>query len=118
MNALIVDDQFPLALMYMEYMKEKNIESTYAKNGKVAADMLQNYRPDFILSDIQMPVMDGFRLYNIASGQYNIPTFLFTASSEIDIYQRRNPTIIIFSKSMYEDEINETIDNIVNKINI
>ncbi|NMH60018.1 ATP-binding protein [Alteromonas ponticola] len=63
----------------------------FAENGKVAVDLVEEVKPDIVLMDIQMPVMDGkdaFRL--IRQQDLNIPVLALTAnvmSQDIEEYK-------------------------------
>ena len=36
-----------------------------AENGQEGADMIRNYLPDIVISDINMPVMDAFEMFEL-----------------------------------------------------
>lgn len=40
-------------------------ELRWAANGKEALDIYESFRPDVVVSDVQMPQMDGFELARI-----------------------------------------------------
>ena len=56
---LLVDDELQLAQIYAQILRERGHEVTLAHSGKDALDKVPNLTLDFILMDIQMPVMDG-----------------------------------------------------------
>ena len=63
MRILICDDEgiVQQAIRFMiqkSFGDEFEIES--AKNGRMAIELAESFRPDIILMDIQMPVMDGY----------------------------------------------------------
>ena len=56
---LLVDDE-PDILEFMEYnLRKEGYEVFTAKNGKEAIDIAKKEKPDLIILDIMMPVMDG-----------------------------------------------------------
>jgi len=55
---LIEDDPIILKLLEMGLRKHE-FECQIAQNGKAAQPLLQNNRPDIIMVDLMMPVMDG-----------------------------------------------------------
>lgn len=59
---LVVDDSMTVCRMVQKALEETGFQVVTAENGKVALDMLEVCRPDLILSDIDMPVMDGIEL--------------------------------------------------------
>ena len=61
-SILIVDDEFGLAEMLREMLRESGDEVTLAINGKLALEILREGRVDLVLTDMMMPVMDGAEL--------------------------------------------------------
>ncbi|MFH1251167.1 MAG: response regulator [bacterium] len=59
---LIVDDEAYIREFYMTFFEEKGLEVFTAVNGKEALDNYDKIQPDIVLSDIEMPVMNGFEL--------------------------------------------------------
>lgn len=62
---LLVDDEFPARQMIRELIDWSKTGFTIAyeaDNGRIALDMYRQYKPDLIITDIQMPVMDGLEL--------------------------------------------------------
>jgi len=59
---LIVDDSGENLRLFSTILKNAGYRITTAANGKEALQKLRKGKPDLILSDILMPVMDGFRL--------------------------------------------------------
>lgn len=63
---LVVDDDKAISSLLSAILK-KEWEVDLAFNGKEALSKLRNSFYDLIISDIDMPVMDGFELYSQAS---------------------------------------------------
>lgn len=61
-SILIVDDEFGLAEMLREMLRESGYEVTLAINGRLAFEILGEGRVDLVLTDMMMPVMDGVEL--------------------------------------------------------
>ncbi|MFA5400957.1 MAG: PAS domain S-box protein [Dehalococcoidia bacterium] len=59
---LIVDDSGENLRLFCTILENAGYRITSAANGKEALQKLRKAKPDLILSDILMPVMDGFRL--------------------------------------------------------
>lgn len=58
-----------------------------AENGQVAVDMAIREKPDVILMDLTLPLMDGFeatRLIRLDDGLKNVPIIAVTAHQEDD----------------------------------
>ncbi len=56
---LIVDDDEDLHTLYGLYLQGESFDILRAFNGKQALEMLDHERPDLIVLDMIMPVMDG-----------------------------------------------------------
>lgn len=58
---LVVDDDADIRDALEQVLLSAGNRVSTAKNGKDALDLIQTIRPDVILLDLMMPVMDGFR---------------------------------------------------------
>jgi chemosensory pili system protein ChpA (sensor histidine kinase/response regulator) len=57
---LIVDDSLTVRSMTARLLKKNSFRFTMAENGQHAIDLISVERPDVILMDIEMPVMNGY----------------------------------------------------------
>jgi DNA-binding response OmpR family regulator len=81
-KVLIVDDEESLRFLYLEELKEEGYDPIPAKNGKEAMQILKNTKPDLIVLDIIMPVMDGIETLGRIIGMYkDIPIVLHSSYS-------------------------------------
>ena len=62
MKVLIVDDNRLDRLMLSKMLSSNNYEVVEAGNGVEALELILSQKPDIVVSDIMMPVMDGFTL--------------------------------------------------------
>ena len=77
---LIVEDEEGLRLLYEEELKAEGYEVLTAQNGKEAIQKLEEGKPDLIVLDIVMPVMDGMEaLGKIVGKKRKIPIILNTS---------------------------------------
>ncbi len=89
---MIVDDM----PVFQEYLREAVDWQTYgfeicavAENGKEALELVQKYDPDIVLSDINMPYMDGLSLAEkLKTESPNTSVVLITGHSEFEYAQR------------------------------
>jgi signal transduction histidine kinase/CheY-like chemotaxis protein/HAMP domain-containing protein len=58
---LIAEDRDDNLILLKEILRPANYRIYVAKNGQEAVDIAGKERPDLILMDMQMPVMDGFK---------------------------------------------------------
>ena len=81
LKLLVVDDEEEIASMvrdYFEGRKAPAFEITHAVNGREALDKIARERPDAILLDIKMPVMDGREFYErLRAEKLEIPVIVF-----------------------------------------
>jgi len=83
---LLVDDE-PDILEFMEYnLKKEGYQVVQAKNGKEAIDIAKKEKPNLIILDIMMPVMDGIedcrRLREMPEFEHTVITFLTARNEE------------------------------------
>lgn len=80
---LVVDDIATNRNLVREFFQDTNISVIEAEDGDKALNAASRYKPDVILMDIRMPVMDGYeaarRLRNIEALKH-IPVIALTAS--------------------------------------
>jgi DNA-binding response OmpR family regulator len=77
---LLVEDEESLRLLYEEELKGEGYEVITAGNGKEALRQLEGIKPDLIILDIVMPVMDGMEtLGRIMGKKRSIPIIIHTS---------------------------------------
>ncbi len=82
---LIVDDEEEIRLLLCKFAKKAGLSTISAENGETALTMLDHHNPDAILSDIQMPEMDGMELLReCKKREIDIPIIIMTAFATID----------------------------------
>lgn len=82
-SILVVDDIELNRKLIIESLANKNIILYEASNGKEAIEMLKDIKPNLILMDIKMPVLDGIEATKILKKDINykdIPIIAVTAS--------------------------------------
>ncbi len=93
MNArvLVVDDDAAGRLLACATLKRAGFEATEAEDGQAALDAMDALRPDLVLMDVNMPVMDGFTacsmLRKLESG-YRVPVLMMTARNDVQSIER------------------------------
>ena len=61
-KVLVVEDAFVFRQILKGYLEEIGIESDMAKHGKEALEFLESHDYDIVISDIEMPEMNGYEL--------------------------------------------------------
>ena len=62
---LIVEDELAYVKLLHDQLTAKGYEVLEAKNGNEGLDMARDKKPDLILLDIRMPVMDGMTMLKL-----------------------------------------------------
>lgn len=86
-SILVVEDSPDLNLALCEILESYGYEVRSALNGEAALGVLREHTPDVILSDIMMPVMDGYELFQHvrADDALRMTPFIFlTARTEAE----------------------------------
>jgi signal transduction histidine kinase/DNA-binding response OmpR family regulator len=115
---LIVDDDSDTLYTIGEMVKITGCEITYAKNGIECLSVLRTMRPNLILLDIMMPLMDGFETIKRIRAEQNykdIPVFALTAKimlSDKDIVIRNGFNDLI-PKPVVASELIKKIEKLI-----
>jgi putative two-component system response regulator len=79
---LLVDDEEPNLKILINYLAPEGYDVETACNGEEAVRKSKDYRPDLIVLDIMMPVMDGYEACGLIKSDpatENIPVIIATA---------------------------------------
>jgi two-component system, OmpR family, response regulator len=82
---LIVDDNGDLRTLLGLCFLRCGHSIVVASNGAAALECLAVHAPDLLVTDVNMPVMDGLELLRRlrADGQHDLPVILFSARSDL-----------------------------------
>lgn len=81
-SVLVVEDSRTQALLLTKVLEEKKVSVTHSQNGKQALEHLSTTMPSIIISDINMPEMDGIELCKKIRSDAkfaDVPIILYTA---------------------------------------
>jgi CheY-like chemotaxis protein len=84
---LVVDDVAPNRAMMIDLLQDAGFSVTAATNGLECMVLLDTFKPDLILMDVMMPVMDGnetTRRIRHMPGWANLPIVAVTASTSAE----------------------------------
>lgn len=82
---LIVEDETRLAEILEDYLKRDGFRTERAKDGQRGLELWRAARPDLILLDVMMPVLDGFEVARRIRAESNVPIIMLTArADEVD----------------------------------
>lgn len=78
---LVVDDDATVALMYRQALSLEGYDIEIAAHGLEALERIEARRPDIVLLDIMMPVMDGWEVLERLRGMSDPPAVLVASAS-------------------------------------
>lgn len=101
---LIAEDNEVNQYVIKEYLKDfKNIDFDIVENGEQALALFSKNKYDLVLTDIQMPIMDGIELCkNIRKIDQSIPVIAFTAYDEDSVKEFKLIGFTEISKKPYK----------------
>jgi PAS domain S-box-containing protein len=119
MKILLVDDNSELLFIYKSLLLKKKYRVDTAQNGKEALEIAKKSPPEIIISDIMMPVMDGYTLCKYWQDDEklrNIPFLFYTAvftSKEDEKFALELGARKFLRKTISIDELTEEIEKIL-----
>ena len=88
---LIADDEQQLALAVKIRLQSQGYQVVTAADGRTALELVAQEKPDLIILDVLMPVMDGYsclRELNAKFGRGKIPVLILTARDRMkDLFE-------------------------------
>lgn len=84
-NILLIEDNAEMAENISSILELAKYNVTHAPNGKIGVDLAQQNRPDLILCDVMMPVLDGYGVVHILNSDpetASIPFIFLTAKAD------------------------------------
>ncbi len=79
---LIVDDDENICELLRLYLEKDGFKTSIANDGKQAVDSAETYKPDLILLDIMLPILDGWQVCREIRKTSNVPIIMITAKGE------------------------------------
>lgn len=78
---MVVDDSMTILRIVEEGLSQAGFQVVTAENGKQALELIDSNRPDLILSDIDMPEMNGFAFCDAVHSDPNLASIPFVVMS-------------------------------------
>ena len=80
---LIVDDEVGVRELLTDALSLAGFETLEAKDGMSALTLIRKNKPDLLIIDINMPVMDGFELLErVRASKNDVPAIMLTARKD------------------------------------
>ncbi len=84
-SILVVDDEPNYLIILSELLRDEGYEIFTAPNGKEGLAIVQEVDLDLVITDMQMPEMDGLQLLDkIKKGNVHLPVIMITAFAEVE----------------------------------
>ena len=83
-SVLIVEDEKHIAELLQMYLEKEGYAVTVAHDGGAGLAKFRAIKPDLVLLDVMMPVMDGWSVCKAIRGESQTPVIMLTAKSELD----------------------------------
>jgi two-component system OmpR family response regulator len=84
-NILVCEDDRNIRRLICEYLKKENYNVFESENGEEALNVLDTSHIDLLITDIMMPIIDGYALSKeLREAGYELPILVITAKDTID----------------------------------
>ena len=96
LRIVLADDEAILRLDLREMLADAGHEIVgEAANGQEAVKLVRELKPDFIIMDVKMPIMDGITAAKLIAQEQLAPVLLLTAYSQQDIVDKASEAGVI-----------------------
>ncbi|MBF0344792.1 MAG: response regulator [Nitrospirae bacterium] len=83
LSVLFVDDEECISLSIVSVLKRRFGNVYLARDGQAGCDLFKKHQPDFVLTDILMPIMNGIEMIRcIREVSLDVPVIVMTALNE------------------------------------
>ncbi|OFZ14007.1 MAG: hypothetical protein A2Z20_10295 [Bdellovibrionales bacterium RBG_16_40_8] len=115
LKILVAEDDNEFREALVGYLKSKNFEVIGAANGRVARDIIPSAGIDLLITDVQMPFMDGVELLSWVKKNQPVPVIIMTGFSHLFKTQSaiEYGADAFLSKPFESKEMLETINSII-----
>ena len=83
-SVLVVEDDKNIAELLQMYLEKEGYAVTVASDGGQGLSKFRSIKPDLVLLDVMMPVMDGWAVCRAIRTESQTPIIMLTAKSETD----------------------------------
>jgi len=81
-KALIIEDDSNIAELIRLYLEKDGFSTAISGNGAAGLAEFEKFKPDLVLLDIMLPVLDGLGVCREIRAQSNVPIIMLTAKGE------------------------------------
>ena len=115
---LFVEDNHEILENTLEILELGGYQVLGADNGETGAEMVFEHLPDLIISDIQIPILDGYELLNVVKKNpvtADIPFVFLSASAQREDIEKgkMSGATAYLVKPILADELKKAISDIL-----
>ena len=118
-RVLVVDDDPGIRSVISEALVEEGWEVRSAGDGRQALGVLRAWRPDAILLDLMMPVMDGWKFREVQrrlpDGLGDVPLIVLSAAREVSAHADALGAAVALPKPFDLDGVIEAVDRVLHR---
>ena len=112
---LVIDDDISFLESLSSYLTETGFLVLSAKNAISGLDIIRNYIPDLVISDVKMPGLSGIELAYVLKGfKYDIPLILISAQNLEDNDFKKYLSYEFLEKPLDINKLNQYINKAIN----
>jgi len=115
LKILVVDDDFSILQLYTEILSKEGFEMQIAEDAIGAVTKFQDFKPDLVILDVDMPAGGGKKVFERLRIQFASPTpILFsTGSPESVANLARNMNVSILKKPLTREILVSTVKKLL-----
>ena len=115
-TVLVVEDEWAIADWLDALLVEEGYHVVVASNGKRAIEILRDQKPDLILTDFMMPIMDGPALLQAIAADAamaGVPIVVMSSLPEATVVERCKGYRAFIRKPFREAELLQTLSRLL-----
>ena len=108
-RVLVIEDEASLGQVLVDVLAEEGHELFWARNGRDGLERLQAWRPDVIVLDLMMPVMDGWEFraaqHRLRPYLAQVPVIVLSGAREVRATAEALGAVAAIAKPFNLDEV-------------
>jgi|SRR5579864_831837 len=115
MLALVIDDSMLIRHTVCRFLQSRGFQVETAANGIAALEALKSFRPDLILTDLQMPQLSGYQLIDALKADPEtaaIPILVLAAKPLAEVPLDTRVHSLIYKDLNVEEQLNQALEGL------